>query len=74
MWIIIIQREKTIMIQEVKKNSFRQKKFMKYETIGEGNSGQICFCVKLSGAERYTVKIFNKISEKQKKENNKEFG
>ena len=50
-----------------KKNSFRQKKFMKYETIGEGNSGQICFCVKLSGAERYTVKIFNKISEKQKK-------
>ena len=49
-----------------KKNNFRKKKFMKYETIGEGSSGIIYFCVKLSCAERYTVKIFNKINEKQK--------
>ena len=54
-------RKNTYDTKSEKKNSFRQKKFMKYETIGEGSSGQICFCVKLSGVERYTVKIFNKI-------------
>ena len=60
-------RKNTYDTKSEKKNSFRQKKFMKYETIGEGSSGQICFCVKLSGVERYTVKIFDKINEKKKK-------
>ena len=60
-------RKNTSDTKSEKKNNFKQKKFMKYETIGKGSSGQICFCVKLSGVERYTVKIFNKINEKQKK-------
>ena len=49
-----------------KKSNFRKKNFMNYETIGEGRFGKICFCVKLSGVERYTVKIFNKLNEKKK--------
>ena len=49
-----------------KKINSRKKKFMIYENVGNGRFGKICFCMKLSGVERYTLKIFNKINEKQK--------
>ena len=60
-------RKNTYDTNSEKKSNFRKKNFMNYETIGEGRFGKICFCVKLSGAERYTVKIFNKLTEKKKK-------
>lgn len=51
-----------------KKIKFRKKKFMLYDrgNIKKGRFGEIHCCVKISGVERYTVKIFNKINEKQK--------
>ena len=59
-------RKNTYDTNSEKKSNFRKKNFMNYETIGEGRFGKICFCVKLSGVERYTVKIFNKLNEKKK--------
>jgi len=50
-----------------KKSNSRKKKFMTIETLGEGRFGKIYSCVKISGCERYAVKIYNKINEKQKK-------
>ena len=50
-----------------KKINYKKKKFIKCESIGEGRFGHIYFCMKFSGVERYTVKIFNEINEKQKK-------
>ena len=50
-----------------KKINYKKKKFIKCESIGEGRFGHIYFCMKFSGVERYTVKIFNEINEKKKK-------
>ena len=54
-----LQRKKTY---EKKNNNWK-----KLEKLGEGRFGEIYSCVRLSGGEKYTVKIFNKINESQKK-------
>lgn len=53
-------------INSDKKSSFRIK-FLKYEKIGEGRFGEIHICVSISGTDRYAVKLYNKITENQKK-------
>ena len=50
-----------------KKSSFRKNKFLKYKQIGEGRFGKIYSCAKISEVGQYAVKIYNKISENQKK-------
>ena len=42
-------------------------KFLKYKQIGEGRFGKIYSCAKISEVGQYAVKIYNKISENQKK-------
>lgn len=49
-----------------KKHKSKKKKFKKNEMIGEGRFGVIYYCTKISGGERYVVKIYNKINEKKK--------
>ena len=56
-----------------KKSFFRKKKFLKYDKIGEGTYGKIYSCVKISGVDRYAVKIYDKINERQKKRIIKKF-
>ena len=43
------------------------KKWEKLEKLGEGRFGEIYSCMRLSGGQNHTVKIYNKINETQKK-------
>ena len=56
-------RKKSYDINSEKKS----KKWEKLEKLGEGRFGEIYSCMRLSGGQNHTVKIYNKINETQKK-------
>ena len=60
-----LHRKKSMDINNEKKHKI--KIWEKLQKLGEGRFGEIYSCVRLSGGENYTVKIYNKINEIQKK-------